>query len=46
MKTKQLFTAFALMMQAMVMNVNAQEHKTYSGVFGKENGGTATYSYY
>ena len=45
MKTKRLFTAFALM-TTMVMNANAQEHKTYSGVFGKENGGTATYSYY
>ena len=43
MKAKQLFTAFALM-TTMVMNANAQEHKTYLGVFGKENGGTATYS--
>ena len=30
MKTKRLF-------MAMVMNTNAQEHKTYSGVFEKEN---------
>ena len=45
MKTKRLFTACALMAM-MVMNANAQEHKTYSGPFGKDNGGTATYSYY
>ena len=45
MKARQLLTAIALM-TTMVMNTNAQEHQTYSGVFGKENGGTATYSYY
>ena len=35
-----------MLMTTMVFNVNAQEHKTYSGVFGKDNAGTATYSYY
>ena len=45
MKTKRLFMA-ALMVLAMVMNARAQEHKTYSGAFGTENDGTATYSYY
>lgn len=45
MKTKQIFAA-TLMAMAMVMNTNAQEHKTYSGEFGQGVGGTATYSYY
>lgn len=45
METKRLFTAFALM-TTLVQKANAQEHKTYSGVFGEGNSGTATYSYY
>ena len=44
MKTKRLL--MATLMLAVVINVKAQEHKTYSGAFGYENGGTATYSYY
>jgi hypothetical protein len=42
MKTKLWMTA--LMMMASAVVANAQEHQTYSGTFGKGDGGTATYS--
>ena len=44
MKTKLWMTA--LMLMASASWANAQEHQTYSGTFGKGDGGTATYSYY
>ena len=44
MKTKLWMTTLMLMASAVV--ANAQEHQTYSGTFGKGDGGTATYFYY
>ena len=44
MKARHMLTVIMLM--AMAAGLNAQEHKTYTGQFGRENGGTATYSYY
>jgi hypothetical protein len=43
MKTRNMIAAMLLV---MTMGANAQEHQTYSGQFGKNNAGTATYSYY
>ena len=46
MKTKKSLLATMMLVASVVTTVSAQEHKTYSGQFGRENEGTVTYSYY
>ena len=46
MKTKKNLLSMMMLLASVVTTVSAQEHKTYSGQFGRENEGTVTYSYY
>lgn len=46
MKTKKRLLSTMMLVASVVTTASAQEHKTYSGQFGRENEGTVTYSYY
>ena len=46
MKTKKRLLATMMLVASVVSTASAQEHKTYSGQFGRGNEGTVTYSYY
>ena len=46
MKTKKNLLATMMLVASVVTTASAQEHKTYSGQFGRGNEGTVTYSYY
>jgi len=46
MKTQKRLLATMMLVASVITTASAQEHKTYSGQFGRENEGTVTYSYY